>query len=203
MTTVRVDAGKEQIEDFQWTGPYVDGSVQDCSNSIASAVNLSLYSTLLLYWSLYYYAAHADVIFSLTTAIQGADNYSWGLWCRHCYFIFVCYCSRLVQSNSIHGHGTAMYLWVNNYSTFTTTWTCGKIINIENTRKILSSIMDCEFKKNHISNGHLTTTYFPIRHQERFVSQFRALTVHCPVSPERALNEPSACQNDIRKIFDG
>ena len=38
--------------------------------------NLSLYITLLLYWSLYNYAAHAADILTPTTVVQGVDNHS-------------------------------------------------------------------------------------------------------------------------------
>ena len=50
--------------------------------------NLSLYTTLLLYWSLYNYAAHAADILSTTTVVQGVDNHSWG-W--YCYCVCVCW----------------------------------------------------------------------------------------------------------------
>ena len=52
--------------------------------------NLSLYTTLLVYWSLYNYAAHAAVILTRTTIVQGENNHSWGLYCRRCYSIRVC-----------------------------------------------------------------------------------------------------------------
>ena len=53
--------------------------------------NLSLYITLLLNWSLYNYAAHAADILTPTTVVQGVDNHSWGLYCRRCYCICVCW----------------------------------------------------------------------------------------------------------------
>ena len=53
--------------------------------------NLSLYITLLLYWSLYNYAVHAADILTPTTVVQGVDNHSRGLYCRRCYCICVCW----------------------------------------------------------------------------------------------------------------
>ena len=53
--------------------------------------NLSLYITLLLYWSLYNYASHAADILTPTTVVQGVDNHSWGLYCRRCHCICVCW----------------------------------------------------------------------------------------------------------------
>ena len=53
-----------------------------------TSVNISLYITLLLYWLLYDYAAD---ILTPTTVKQAVDNYSWGLYCRHCYCICVCW----------------------------------------------------------------------------------------------------------------
>ena len=53
--------------------------------------NLSLYTILLLYWSLYNYAAHAADILTPTTVVQDVDNHSWGLYCRRCYCISVCW----------------------------------------------------------------------------------------------------------------
>ena len=41
--------------------------------------NLSLYTFLLLYWSLYNYAAHAADILTPTTVVQGVANHSRGL----------------------------------------------------------------------------------------------------------------------------
>ena len=59
--------------------------------------NLSLYITLLLYWSSYNYAAHAADILTPTTVVQGVDNLSWGLYCRRCYCICVCWgCSSRI-----------------------------------------------------------------------------------------------------------
>ena len=59
--------------------------------------NLSLYITLLLYWSLYNYAAHAADILTPTTVVQGVDNHSWGLYCRRCHCICVCWgCSSWI-----------------------------------------------------------------------------------------------------------
>ena len=52
---------------------------------------LSLYTTLLLYWSLYNYAAHAADISTPTTVAQSVNNHSWGLYCRRCYCIRVCW----------------------------------------------------------------------------------------------------------------
>ena len=44
------------------------------------------------YWSLYNYAAHAADILTPTTVVQGVvDNDSWGLYCRRCYCIGVCW----------------------------------------------------------------------------------------------------------------
>ena len=43
------------------------------------------------YWSLYNYGAHAADILTPTTVVQGVDNHSWGLYCRHCYCICVCW----------------------------------------------------------------------------------------------------------------
>ena len=43
------------------------------------------------YWSLYNYAADAaDIVFP-TTVVQGVDNHSWGLYCRRCYCIRICW----------------------------------------------------------------------------------------------------------------
>ena len=42
-------------------------------------------------WSLYNYAAHTADILTPTTVVQGVDNYSWGLYCRRCYCISICY----------------------------------------------------------------------------------------------------------------
>ena len=53
--------------------------------------NLSLYITLLFYWSLYNYAARAADILTPTTVVQGVDNHSWGLYCHRCYCILVCW----------------------------------------------------------------------------------------------------------------
>ena len=53
--------------------------------------NLSLYTTLLLYRCLYNYAAHAADILTPTTVVQGAGYHSWGLYCRRCYCIWVCW----------------------------------------------------------------------------------------------------------------
>ena len=53
--------------------------------------NLSSYITLLLYWSLYNYAAHAADILTPTTVVQGVDNHSWGLYCRRCHCICICW----------------------------------------------------------------------------------------------------------------
>ena len=52
--------------------------------------NLSLYTTQLLYWS-YNYAAHDAYILTPTTVVQGVNNRSWGLYCRRCYCIRVCW----------------------------------------------------------------------------------------------------------------
>ena len=60
--------------------------------------NISLYTILLLCWSLYNYAAHAADIFTPITVIQGVDNHSWGLHCCRCYCICVCW----VRSSRIH-----------------------------------------------------------------------------------------------------
>ena len=49
------------------------------------------YTTLLFYWSLYNYAAHAADILTPTTVVQGVNNHSWGLYCRRCYCICVCW----------------------------------------------------------------------------------------------------------------
>ena len=43
------------------------------------------------YWSLYNYAAHAADVLTATTVVQGVDNHSWGLYCRRCYCICVCW----------------------------------------------------------------------------------------------------------------
>ena len=51
----------------------------------------SLYTTLLFYWSLYNYAAHAAGVLTPFTVVQGVDNHSWGLYCRRCYCICVCW----------------------------------------------------------------------------------------------------------------
>ena len=59
--------------------------------------NLSLYTTLLLYLSLYNYAAHAAHILTPTTVVQGVDNHSWGLYCRRCY----CICTWWGRSSRI------------------------------------------------------------------------------------------------------
>ena len=40
---------------------------------------------------LYNYAAHAADILTPTTVVQGVDNHSWGLYCRRCYCICVCW----------------------------------------------------------------------------------------------------------------
>ena len=53
--------------------------------------NLSLYITLLLYWSLYNHAARAVDIFIPNTVVQCIDNHSWGLYCRRCCCICVCW----------------------------------------------------------------------------------------------------------------
>ena len=53
--------------------------------------NISLYTTLLFYWSFYNYAAHAADILTPTTVVQVGDNHSWGLYCRRCYWIRVCW----------------------------------------------------------------------------------------------------------------
>ena len=53
--------------------------------------NLSLYTTLLFYWSVYNYAAHAADILTPTTVVQGEDNHSCGLYCCRCYCICVCW----------------------------------------------------------------------------------------------------------------
>ena len=42
-------------------------------------------------WSLYNYAAHAADILTPSTVVQGVDNHSWGLYCRRCYCICVCW----------------------------------------------------------------------------------------------------------------
>ena len=51
--------------------------------------NLSLCTTLLLW--LYSHIAHAADILTPTTVVQGVDNHSWGLYCRRCYCIRVCW----------------------------------------------------------------------------------------------------------------
>ena len=48
-------------------------------------MNLSLYITPYLYWSLHNYAAHAADILTPSTVVQSAANHYWGLYCRHCY----------------------------------------------------------------------------------------------------------------------
>ena len=53
--------------------------------------NLSFHITLLLYWSLYNYAADAVDILTPTTVVQGVDNHSQDLYCRHCYCIYLCW----------------------------------------------------------------------------------------------------------------
>ena len=53
--------------------------------------SLSSYTSLLLYWSLYNCAAYAADILTPTTAVQGVDIHSWGLYCRRCYCICVCW----------------------------------------------------------------------------------------------------------------
>ena len=53
--------------------------------------NLSLYTTLSFYWSLYNYAAHTVDILTPTTVVQGVNNYSWGLYFRRCYCSCVCW----------------------------------------------------------------------------------------------------------------
>ena len=40
---------------------------------------------------IYNYAAHAADILTPTTVVQGVDNHSWGLYCRRCYCICVCW----------------------------------------------------------------------------------------------------------------
>ena len=50
--------------------------------------NLSLCTTLLLYWSLYNYAAHTADILTAITVIQGVENHSWGLY-YHLWYSFV------------------------------------------------------------------------------------------------------------------
>ena len=52
-------------------------------NSLTTA-NLSLYITLLLYWSLCNYAAHAADILAPSSAEQSVGNHSLRLHCRHC-----------------------------------------------------------------------------------------------------------------------
>ena len=59
--------------------------------------NLSLYITLLLYWSFYNYTAHAADILTPTTIVQWVDNHSWCLYCRRCY----CLCVRRGRSSRI------------------------------------------------------------------------------------------------------
>ena len=46
---------------------------------------------LYFYRSLYNYAAHSANILTPTTVVQGVDNHSWGLYCRRCYCICVCW----------------------------------------------------------------------------------------------------------------
>ena len=55
--------------------------------------NLSLFVTLIyyFYWSLYNYAAHAADILTPTTIVQSLDDHSWGLHCRRCSCICVCW----------------------------------------------------------------------------------------------------------------
>ena len=53
--------------------------------------NLSLYTTLLLYWSLYHYAAHTADILTPTTVVQGVENRSRGVYCRRCSCFCVCW----------------------------------------------------------------------------------------------------------------
>ena len=60
---------------------------------------LSLYIIVLLYWSLYNYAAHAADILTPTSVVQGVDNHSLGLYYRCCYCLCVCWgrSSRIVH----------------------------------------------------------------------------------------------------------
>ena len=54
------------------------------------------------YWSLYNYTAHAADILTPTTVVQGVDNHSWGLYCRRCYCIRVCWRrSSLIKKMSL------------------------------------------------------------------------------------------------------
>ena len=58
-----------------------------------TSANLSLNITLLLYWLLH----NAADILTPTTVAQGVDNHSWGLYCRHCCCICICWgcCNRI------------------------------------------------------------------------------------------------------------
>ena len=50
-----------------------------------------IYHSYYFNWSLYNYAAHAADILTPSTVVQGVDNHSWGLYCRRCYCICVCW----------------------------------------------------------------------------------------------------------------
>ena len=49
-----------------------------------------IYITLLLYWSLYNYTAHAADILTPTTAVQGVDNHSWYFTALLYVYIHIC-----------------------------------------------------------------------------------------------------------------
>ena len=59
---------------------------------------LSLYITLLFYWSFYNYAAHTVDILVPITVVQGVDNQRWGLYCRrwHCICVGWGHSSRIL-----------------------------------------------------------------------------------------------------------
>ena len=76
------------------TGPIVATGVSKplcCRLSLTFTQTSGIYTTLLFYWSIYNYAAHAADILTPTTVVQGVDHHSWGLYCRRCYCICVCW----------------------------------------------------------------------------------------------------------------
>ena len=93
------DLGTTRSSYLAWVGPVVPTVVNGVSKPLCCRFNLtftltcenqSLCITLLLYWSLYNYAAHAADILTPTTVVQGVDNHSWCLYYRRCYWFCVC-----------------------------------------------------------------------------------------------------------------
>ena len=88
---VRVSAADYQTVPTAATGVSKPLCCQLTLTFTLTSDHLSLYITLLLYWSLFNYTAHAADILTPTTVVPGVDNYTWGFYYRRCQCICVCW----------------------------------------------------------------------------------------------------------------